>query len=701
MRFGSLNRWPLAPALALMLAGCESSRAPPTPIAPRATATAPAPEDLDEATPQPQPNSQIFPGTGRLVGRSSASSRIAATDGDITLNFVNADLKDVAKAVLGDYLKLNYEIAGTVQGTVTLQTSTPLTKAQVLPALEEALKTSGMALVHSNGIYKVVPMADAAHTASAIASDHELAGFGTESVPVHFVSAVEMQKLLDPLAPAPGMLRADPERNLVIIEGTAEERKVIRDDIALFDVDWMQGMSFALFTPNYTDARELAGELNQVLGGMNSPILGVVRLVPIDRLNTILAVSPQVRYLNQMRAWVERLDKPGQGSGRRIFVYHVQNGRASDVASTLAKALFGNGAQNAAPGAPQSPQASLESTPAGTSTHETPGSTAPQPESASASAPAESTSYSGTLAQAGGRTGGVNITADTANNALVVYATPTEYGVIHSALRQLDTPPTQVFLEAAIAEITLTNNLHFGVQYFSQPNTQNQIVLSTGSGATISATYPGFSYMFLNGNSIQATLSALSTVTKVDVISSPELMVLNNQTATLEVGNRVPIETQQSISTITSSPQIVNSIEYEDTGVILKLTPRVNRGGVVMMDISQEVSDVTSTTSSNLDSPTIEERKITSSVAVQDGQTVALGGLISSDKSNTRGGIPGLSSIPVVGALFADTENDYTKTELMVLITPHVVDNADKARAITDELRRKLPDVESLVESVH
>jgi general secretion pathway protein D len=283
----------------------------------------------------------------------------------------------------------------------------------------------------------------------------------------------------------------------------------------------------------------------------------------------------------------------------------------------------------------------------------------------------------------------------------VVFATPAEYNVVHSALRQLDTAPMQVFLEAAIAEITLTNNLHFGVQYFSQPNAQNQLVLTTGSGASITASYPGFSYMFLNGNTIQATLSALSTVTKVDVISSPELMVLNNQTATLEVGDRVPIETQQAISTITSTPQIVNSIEYEDTGVILKLTPRVNRGGVVMMDISQEVSDVTSTTSSTLNSPTIEERKITSSVAVQDGQTVALGGLISSNKSNTRGGIPGLSAIPVIGALFADTENDFTKTELMVLITPHVVDNVDKARAITDELRRKLPAVESLVETTH
>jgi len=706
MEFGGRTTRLGALVLALTLGACSTFSNPqaPAPVA-SAPPVALAHEDAETMPQQQHPDIQIIPGTGKFVGaQTNSAERVEADDqGGITLNFINADLKDVAKAILGDYLKLNYEITGNVQGTVTLQTSTPLTRAQVLPALEEALRTGGMALVHSNGLYKVVPLADAAHSASPVASAHELAGYGTEAVPVHYISALEMQKLLEPLAPAQGLLHADSARNLVIIEGTAEERKALREDVALFDVDWLAGMSFGLFTPNYTDAQELTRELNQVLGGMNSPILGLVRLVPIDRLNTILAISPQERYIDQLRGWVERLDRPGQGSNKRIFVYHVQNGRASDVASTLAKALFGGNAQVPTGRQSSSAQRSLESNPVdqtagGTAT----GATAAAGPAAS-SAPSEGALYSGPIEGLGesSRIGSVNITADETNNALVIYATPPEYGVIHSALLQLDTAPTQVFLEAAIAEITLTDNLHYGVQYLSQPNAHNQIVLTSGQTSLIAPAYPGFSYMFLNGTNIQAILDTLSTVTKVEVISSPELMVLNNQTASLQVGDRVPIATQQAVGTLTNTSQIVNSIEYQDTGVILKVTPRVNRGGVVMMDISQEVSGVTTTTSSDLNSPTIQERKVTSSVAVQDGQTVALGGLITNNKNNSSGGLPFLSSIPVIGGLFGDTQRNSTRTELMVLITPHVVDNVEKANAITAELRRRLPAVEALMQSIH
>jgi len=702
MEFGGRTTRLGALVMALALGACSTFSQPQAP-APAASAPPVAlTHEDDETVPQQQhPDIQIIPGTGKFVGTQTNSvERVQADDqGGITLNFINADLKDVAKAILGDYLKLNYEITGNVQGTVTLQTSTPLTRAQVLPALEEALRTGGMALVHSNGLYKVVPLADAAHSASPVASAHELAGYGTEAVPVHYISALEMQKLLEPLAPAQGLLHADSARNLVIIEGTAEERKALREDVALFDVDWLAGMSFGLFTPNYTDAQELTRELNQVLGGMNSPILGLVRLVPIDRLNTILAISPQARYIDQLRGWVERLDRPGQGSNKRIFVYHVQNGRASDVASTLAKALFGGNAQSSTGRQGSSAQSSLETIPAdkGASSGAT-GAAGPS----GSSAPSEGALYSGSIEGLGesSRMGSVNIAADETNNALAIYATPPEYGVIHAALLQLDTAPTQVFLEAAIAEITLTDNLHYGVQYLSQPNSHNQIVLSSGQTSLIAPAYPGFSYMFLNGTNIQAILDTLSTVTKVEVISSPELMVLNNQTASLQVGDRVPIATQQAVGTLTNTSQIVNSIEYQDTGVILKVTPRVNRGGVVMMDISQEVSGVTSTTSSDLNSPTIQERKITSSVAVQDSQTVALGGLITNSKNNSTGGLPFLSSIPVIGGLFGDTQRNSTRTELMVLITPHVVDNVEKANAITAELRRRLPAVEALMQSV-
>jgi general secretion pathway protein D len=302
----------------------------------------------------------------------------------------------------------------------------------------------------------------------------------------------------------------------------------------------------------------------------------------------------------------------------------------------------------------------------------------------------------------------VNITADESNNALVILATPREYAVIQDALRQLDVAPLQVLLEAAIAEVTLNKNTQFGFQYFYQPNSTsnststltltNAATLAAPPGSPLLASLPGFSYMFSNGNSLNVVLSALSNVTHVEVLSAPEVLVLNNQTAKLQVGDQVPIITATSVSTIDTNAPQVNSVQYLATGVILQVTPRVNKGGQVMMDIDQEVAEPLTTTSSTINSPTIQQREIVSSVSVADGETIALGGLFSNQVSKTKTGIPWLQDIPYLGHLFSNTNDSVNRDELMVLITPHVVDDIKKARAVTDELRHKLPAVQPLFE---
>jgi len=659
----------------------------------------------------PQSNSQLYPGTGQMTG---GARRHAAVDakGDITLNFVNADVKDVAKSVLGDYLHLNYQIASTVQGTVTIQTSQPLTREQVIPALDRALRLNNMALVSNDGIYDVVPLAEAQKDTGAIKGPGGGVSmeYGSEVVPLHYVSAVQMQKLLEPLAPAQGIVHVDASRNILIIDGTAEQRKTLRDDIALFDADWLAGMSFALYTPQYMDAEELARELDQVLGSSDSPIAGVVKLMPIDRLNAVLAISPQKKYLAKLQTWVDRLDRPGEGSDKRIFVYHVQNGRASDLASTLAKVLFGGSGSSAGgntnPGLVHTtpammPTATSMSTPATTSVGGGISTQTAQGGGGSGSSinggpSGEQFSASGSISGEHGHA--VNITADETNNALVLYCSPREYTTIEKALHQLDTQPVQVFLEAAVAEVTLNDSIKYGLQYFYQPDAKNSFTLSNTATGALGQAFPGFSYMFSNHANIQVVLNALQNVTHVEVISSPKIMVLNNLTATLQVGDQVPVETAQSVSTVDSNAPIVNSIQYEDTGVILKVTPRVNRGGVVMMDISQEVSAVDAAAAvDNVSSPTIAQRKIESSIAIQDGQTVALGGLITDTRSKGKSGIPIIQNIPLIGNLFRNTDIEHDRTELIVLITPHVVDSTLKAQAITDELRRRLPTVQPLL----
>jgi general secretion pathway protein D len=633
---------------------------------------------------------EMIKGTGVFTGAppaEHAASIGVAGDDSITLNFVNADVRDVAKSVLGDFLHLNYAVGASVQGNITIQTSGPLARAQVLPVLEQSLGLNGMALVKHGEVYEVVPVADAPRQSGAISasSGSGQPGFGIQVVPLKFVGAAEMQRLLGPLVSNQSVVRADTARNILIIEGSGEERKAMVSEVALFDVDWLAGMSFALFTPKYTDAAGLAKELDAIVGGTNSPLSGVVRLVPIERLNAVLAITPQPKLLDELQGWVTRLDKPGQGTDRRIYVYAVQNGRAADLARTLRQVLFG-----AKPSDSSGDDTSADETPAEPATASAPGA-AP-----AATAPAAALLAKPVAdAQAHNAT---SITADETNNALVVYATPQEYSAIESAMHQLDILPLQVLLEAAIAEVTLTDGLQYGVQYFDQPSSKHQFTLSNDPSGSVAAAFPGFSYMFSQGTNIRVVLNALSNVTDVKVISSPELLVLNNHTATLQVGDQVPVATAQAVSVSAAQAPIVNSIAYQDTGVILKVTPRVNQGGMVMIDISQEVSDVANTTSSSLNSPTIEQRKLSTTVAVHDNETIALGGLIKDSTNRGSSGLPFLSSIPVLGGLFGQKTNNHTRSELMVLITPHVVDSLDRARAVTDELRRKLPLVQPLFE---
>lgn len=639
----------------------------------------------DQASVRLQPKVEIYPGTGGLIGTTISNHRadaIASSSGDITLNFIATDIRDVAKAILGDYLKLNYEIAQNVQGSITVQTSRPLTKQQVLPVLEQALQLNGMALVQTSGMYKVVPLADAKGTSGFIRSrEYRMPGYGIEIVPVHYISAEEMQKILQPIAPSQAVIHVDAARNVLLIEGTEQERRIIVDDVSLFDTDWLAGMSYALYTPNYIDSQELTRELNQILGGMNSPITGVVKLIPIDRLNTVLAISPQVKYLEQLKAWVNRLDRPGEGSDRKMFVYQVQNGRATDLAATLSKLMGGSSGSSGAISTTANAIGAV-------ATGNIPGG---------ASGGSTSGNLPSAITNSSSSRGG-SITADEINNALVILASPQEYSAIQAALRKLDAPPLQVYIQAVIAEVTLTNNLQFGVQYMYSPGSQHKLTFSDTTSGTIASAFPGFSYAFTRGSNIQAILDTLSSITHVDVTSSPELMVLNNQTANLQVGDRVPIATAQAVGVTTSTSAIVNNIQYQDTGVVLKVTPRVNHGGLVMMDIQQEVSQVTTTTSSSIDSPTIQQRKIQTSVAIQDGQTIALGGLITENRSKGQSGIPFIQQIPILGHLFGDTTDNATRTELMVLITPHVVENTDQANAVTEELRKRLPEVQPLLE---
>jgi general secretion pathway protein D len=717
---------------------------------------------------------QTFPGSGPLVRPAATRSSVATTDaqGDVTLNFANADVREVARAVLGEILHLNYVVDPRLQATITVQTGRPLAREAILPALDSVLRASGAALIESDGVWRVVPLEEAPKTGgSSLAADPSRPGFGIQLLPLRYVSAVEMRRTLEPFIPAGGVVQTDAVRNLLLVSGSREDRENVAELVRLFDVDWLKGMSFGIYPLKIGRARQVADDLESIFGdAAEGPLAGVLRFVPIERLNAILAISPQADYLREARSWIDRLDYGDDETTPRFFQYYVQNSRATDLAvvltdliasagggrsgfpqtspgSSATEILPGGGGvpSSARPGTMAAPSSGMGGQPAGAAP---PGLT-PAPGSTTGAGPPTALGQQRPRRPGGGRLGGeaatalrglrgggptgvretgeglevpdIRVVADDKNNALVVYARPRDYRMVEDLIRNLDIVPLQVLIEATIAEVTLNDTLRYGLQFFlksgnssfalsnsgaststntganTTANANANVGANTGIGSAtdILSIFPGFNYVLAAGSS-RVILSALSSVTDVNVVSSPQLLVLDHQTAFLQVGDQVPIATQSAVSIINPGAPIVNSIQFRDTGVILQVTPRVNTTGLVTMEIEQEVSDVAKTTSSNIDSPTIAQRRIVSTVIVQDGQTVALGGLIKDTRDNERSGIPILSDLPLVGPLFRTTTKSRGRTELLVLLTPSVVRSPEEARRVTDELRERLQNVRPL-----
>jgi len=286
----------------------------------------------------------------------------------------------------------------------------------------------------------------------------------------------------------------------------------------------------------------------------------------------------------------------------------------------------------------------------------------------------------------GGDENSVRIVPSPENNALLINATPSEYSVIEAALKRLDVRPIQVLIEASLAEVTLTDDMRYGIQWSYQGG-DGRLTLSESSTGGINSTFPGFSYLFTGRPDIRAVLNAIESLTNVRVISNPKLLVLNNREAQLQIGDQVPVTVQSSQGTTGGDAPIVNSVQFRDTGVILRVTPRVNKSGLVILDVSQEVSDVVPTTTSGIDSPTIQQRKFNSTVAVRDGETIALGGLIRETKGSGGSGIPGLRRIPFIGELFGSTQRQSRRTELIVLMTPKVIQDESDSLELLQKLR--------------
>lgn len=649
------------------------------------------------------------------------------------LNFENAPVATVAKVILGDVLNVGYTIDPRVQGTVTLASVRPVPKADAVYVLENALRMSGVALVRDRTGYRLLPAPEAG-PGGVDRSMNAAAGQGITVVPLRYVSAQNIFKLLDAFGVKAQAMRPDSARNTLIVSGSGTDRATAVDTILSFDADWMRGQSVGIFPVRNSTPEPVITEIEKIMdsgeGGMSQ---NVIKFQPISRLNSILVVSQKPEYLKRAQTWIARLDR-SDTDGVNLKSYPLRYGNSKLIVSMLNDMLLNqsatssstldNASSQVAPGAGIStsssggPVAALSGLPTAAAGAATPVSgpagsaLGARPAPVASATPAQDNSG---LSSGGTKPGlnsilqNVRITADVTNNAVLVYANQEAQRIVEQTIRQIDRPQRQIAIEATIAEVTLNDQLNYGVQFFlasKQGSISNTIsgvsnsstigsniegtsnAVNAAAGALLGRALPGFNFLIGAENSPRVILDALHGVTNVKVLSNPSLVVLDNQAATLQVGDQVPFSTGTA-TVLTANNTVVNTIDYKNTGIILRVLPRANANGNVVLDIEQEISNIAAGSANSL-TPTISQRRVKSSIAVTSGQTVLLAGLISETENKQRQGLPILDSIPGMGDAFSHQTNARSRTELILFIRPTVIKDGVDAHVIAEEMRSKM-----------
>lgn len=682
---------------------------------------------------RPAPKPEIEMGTAKFF-QNQPAPRSGGGEGQVTFNFENQPIQAVVKAILGDMLQENYTIAPNVGGNVTYSTSKPIRREDAMPVLEMLLSWTGNALVHEGNRYTVLQSKDAIPgKLSPQSGASQQPGYGLRIFPLKYISPVEMAKLLKPYAKGDAIVQIDPNRSLLVLAGNPSELDAYQRTINTFDVDWLKGMSIGVYNMQHVDVTKLMPDLDQLFGAKGeSPLAGMFRFMPIEETNSMIVITPQPDYLKQAEEWLYRLDRGSAENAVQLYVYNVKNLKAPDLADYLSQIFLGTSGSSHRSTTSGRVGQGLRSTTLGGmggtggfgNNSMSYGSSLRPQSNQEKSAPASSGDNKASTAAGGSskKETDIRISAIEENNQIMVMAQPFEWEQMQAAIRRLDTPPLQVQIEARILEVTLSDGLQYGVQWWlgnlmSGPNggryynprtglpepdnlypnpyhrtgsTLGGAASRDGSGAT------GFFYSFLNSK-FQVAINALESSGVAKTLSAPSLVVNNNQEASLTVGDQIPITqtyynglgtvgttTTNGTTSNSYSGGLTGSVQYLSTGVTLSVMPRVNPGGLVYLDIQQEVSTpgAAATTGGN---PPIAQRQIQTSVAVQSGQTLLLGGLIKEIKQDSNTSLPLIGKVPVLKNLFGSTKNSTDRTELIVLITPRVINNSDEARQVTED----------------
>ncbi|MEO0368640.1 MAG: type II secretion system secretin GspD [Pseudomonadota bacterium] len=586
------------------------------------------------------PGKQVFP-SGQPSSSGGSSADDAPGGGDIILNFSDLPVRDAAALIIGDYMNASYRVAADVQGNVSLNNRRGLSRDDLIPTLSVLLAGINAQVVNTGDGYEIVS------GSSGIDAPGQQS---LEILPLRHIDAFEFGKLLSGYQVAATPIR---QGNLLALNGQSSSIAKVRELAKSFDISWLSGMSVGMFPVQNADVEVLRKELLTLVGqDADQQVSTSLRIMAVERANSILAIAPHQKTIELVGQWTKRLDTVGGSDASPFYVYRVQNGKASELAKLLAEVL------------------GLASDTGRDSGQALGANTSPGP------------SKSQTR----------KVIADDSSNSIIIAGSPRDYKVVREAMAELDGVPLQVLVEARIVELTLKDELEYGLEWFlngSRASSNTSATLDFGNTG-ITALQPGFGYLVERAGEVRAALNGLADDSRLKVLSSPSLMVLNNRAASILVGDEVPIPTRQAVSNISPDAPTVNEIEYRNTGILLTVTPRVNSSGMVTMDISQEVSSVVNNTSSQIDAPTIQQRQLNSTVSIRSGQTVVLGGLIREQQSDRDAGVPLLKDLPALGKLFSNVENVSQRTELVVLITPRVVTNQADTDAITNEFKQKM-----------
>jgi general secretion pathway protein D len=649
---------------------------------------APAPAAAQPQVPvpgTPPPAPAVVPADAQPAGQPG---QVADELSPVLLNMDNADIYQVIRIIL-NALNLNYIIDPSVRGTVNINTAGTLRRSDLLPILETILKINGATLIQTGNFYQVIPATAATRQPLAV-QERTDAAFPDDQmvmqiIRMKFVSASEMSRLLTPYVSEGGNIVVHDVGNILLITERRSNLRKLLEVVDIFDTNAFEGERVRMLPVANNLARDLIPDLRSIFAGYAlSESATAIRFVPFDRLNSILVITPNPAVFPEVEKWLERLDQPAANAGVRNFVYKVRNAKAVELQRVMSE-LYGSRVQIATPAVTQLPPGAAPPTPP-----IPPAIPLSQPQAAE---PGTTIVQSGTL----------KIIADEINNALVIQTTPQVYSDVERTLQELDVLPRQVLVDAQIYEVVLDDSISLGLSAILQnrgtlANPQTTASFVTPPGGTPSLAAQTFAFIG-RSRELLVFLNASENRSRVRTLSAPSVLVKDNMTADFQVGQEVPIPNSSSVTPVQSGGTnlFAQTILYRPTGVILRVRPQINESGNVTMEIYKEVSQAGTNTTSAVVAPVIGKSSVASTVVVQDGQTIALSGFMRESNDLFRNRIPLLGRIPGLGILFGNTQTRALRTELIVLITPHVLRTHEEADLATDELKAKLRELQKLL----